>query len=689
MKKSFSFRLNINKKIILCFSLLILFSIVSAIAISLQSFSGTLMKKALTEMEMLNNNQIVLLNTMFDKQKAEVKAIGSWDSVKGFILQGQGIENPEDYELRKRSLIDELSDYRRQNKLFDNITLVDKNGNIICSNDKLLIGQNVSSTNYFKDSIKGHQAISKNYKSPSSKLDIITITYPIKDENESVAGFVGLSMYTSSIGKYCSDVKMPGINSSFVFITDEEGKIIYHPDINLLGKPLENEKVVSLVEKLITEGSIISDSIEYSTDSTDKITYFSFMSETNWFLFLEVDKDELRAPVVEIGKLIVQIALVIIFISILFTLILARSLSRPIISINKLINNMADLDFTNNGANKKLLKSQDEIGEMANSVEKLTKSLTSILNKLQETSNEVNESANTINGLTESIIAHAEDNSATTQELSAGIEEIHASTEEVIATSLELEKCVEEIKEKAIYGVSVSDGIKDRATSLLTDVIASNSATKELCDTNKELMRNAIEKTKSLSQINHMAQGILNISSQTNLLALNASIEAARAGEAGKGFAVVANEIKKLADESSVWASNIQNITKSVDAVIDELSKSSEAILDFMSNDVMQNYEMFQSVSEKYSMDSQSISSIMMDFNSIAKNLSESIDKITTEIKEISLTMSDGANGAQDIAYKTSDMVNEIHIIKQNVATNLDNAKHLNEIVHKFKINQN
>jgi methyl-accepting chemotaxis protein len=44
------------------------------------------------------------------------------------------------------------------------------------------------------------------------------------------------------------------------------------------------------------------------------------------------------------------------------------------------------------------------------------------------------------------------------------------------------------------------------------------------------------------------------IALQTNLLALNAAVEAARAGNAGKGFAVVAEEVRHLAQRSSVAA---------------------------------------------------------------------------------------------------------------------------------------
>ena len=155
----------------------------------------------------------------------------------------------------------------------------------------------------------------------------------------------------------------------------------------------------------------------------------------------------------------------------------------------------------------------------------------------------------------------------------------------------------------------------------------------ESCNTTFEETKKVVEETmqrmSDISEINKMADTILDIAKQTNLLSLNAALEAARAGAAGKGFAVVANEIGELARTSTTTASDILLMCENINKSVKEVRECFDTIMQFMEQTVMKQFGCFSEQSHEYS----DVVGIMQ---SDIKKLDQSTDSLKTSLNEIS-----------------------------------------------------
>ncbi len=156
------------------------------------------------------------------------------------------------------------------------------------------------------------------------------------------------------------------------------------------------------------------------------------------------------------------------------------------------------------------------------------------------------------------------------------------------------------------------------------------------------VLNEAIEKSKSVNQINSLTKDILSISSSTDLIAINASIEAARAGEAGKGFAVVAQEVRHLADSCAETAGHIQEVSTVVTSAVDYLSKSAQELVDYLGTNILAQFELSVQSGQQYRKDAAYIEDSMEAFNIRSDRLRTAMDEIAGAISSISAAI-DGA----------------------------------------------
>ena len=198
-------------------------------------------------------------------------------------------------------------------------------------------------------------------------------------------------------------------------------------------------------------------------------------------------------------------------------------------------------------------------------------------------------------------------------------------------------------------------------------------------------MKTAVEATRSVEQIDELTGNILDIASQTNLLALNASIEAARAGEAGKGFAVVADEIRQLADDSRETANNIQTISGIVTDAVTSLSENATGMIDFVNDNIMNDYEKFVQIISQYESDTVEMSNTLSGFAEETVAITGTMDSVNTGIDDISTTLEQSSMGITEVANEATQLVNAISSILEETQNNKEISEELQNEVNNFE----
>lgn len=260
-----------------------------------------------------------------------------------------------------------------------------------------------------------------------------------------------------------------------------------------------------------------------------------------------------EVEVEENSTLAMIVSTVILLVATVFALILAGSISRPVLLMNTFIDRFADGDLTATLT----MERQDELGKMSQRLSHAIGKLKGVVGDVRAASQQV--------------AAGSGELSDSANRMSQGATQQAASIEE---TSSAMEEMVSNIQQNT-----------DNATT--TEKISQKAS--------KDAEETGIAVTQAVGAMKQIAEKISiieEIARQTNLLALNAAIEAARAGEHGKGFAVVAAEVRKLAERSQTAAGEIGSLSAS--SV--EVAEKAGAMLSSLVPDIRKTAELVQEI---------------------------------------------------------------------------------------------
>lgn len=678
--------MSISKKVTLLILTLVMVSMTATAAFSYYKAQETIVLQAEHEMMTMNRIENEKIALAVEKEITEVAAIASNGIFRELLTMQAAGSSGMEYPAKQEAASQVLDEYVQKFGNEEHIFIVNTKGAIVADSDRNLIGKDINDREYVKDTlVNGAPAISDTLVSKSTGALILVFTYPIMEKGRMV-GFAASAVYIKTLADYLENAKIAGVSSSYSYMVDDTGTMLYHPTADKVGKPVENELVKSVVQKAAAGEKVEPANAEYLYKGVPKIVSYSIVPKVNWVLANTADKDEFRKPVDDMAKNILLGSVVFAAIALLAGFFTARQIVNPIRKIAELVDKTARFELAYSTEYEYLLKNKDETGTMARSVANMRKALRDLAGQLVETAGTIQHNSGIIEKMTEELNEQTDDTSATTEELSAGMEESAAAVQEVNATAQDIETAVHSITARAGVGANSAVEVARRAETLKQDALSASQNADAMYNTVKTQLQAAIEQSKAVYEIDTLAQVILQITQQTNLLSLNAAIEAARAGESGKGFAVVADEIRKLAEQSSKTAANIQNIVKLVNSSVTNLSENSSRILEFIDKDVLVDYQKLIRTGEQYSHDAELFNEIMTEFSATSQQLNASISGIATAMHEVSSTVNEGAKGVENIAERTALVVEKTRLVRTGTEESKVLAEKLLQLTGMFKL---
>ena len=250
---------------------------------------------------------------------------------------------------------------------------------------------------------------------------------------------------------------------------------------------------------------------------------------------------------------------------------------------------------------------------------------------------------------------------ASSQQMSSLSTEMSATACETAAQSNSVSAAAEQVSRNLQTVAAASEEMSASVNEIAKNAIESARVANNAVDIANATQLTISTLGESSAEIGNVISLITSIAQQTNLLALNATIEAARAGESGKGFAVVANEVKTLAKATATAASEISHKVEAIQGSTAEavaaISKISEVIIniDKISNVIATSVEEQTATTNDIS---RNVTEAAAGSGEIARNIEG--------VAEAASSTSQGAAESQRAAVELEDMSRELRDLVKN-----------------------
>lgn len=653
-------------------SVLLVFLIVAVIAILMVRWVIVSSKESeLTLQSVAASNQLAGFFEQYSKASAQLAVNPEIKDVMTETKPGDDVQKADKMDTVRQNLLN-VVDTDSENIMA--AWIADMDASVLTQSDGFTSGKedgwDIAQRVWYQDLIdSGETVLTEPYVDPATNQTILSAVSPVFDDtSRDIIGVTGLDVsldhLTDVMGKYKIG------KNGYVFLMSSEGTVIYHPQDEMLQKNISEVDISQNVKDAVKAGE--EEFLKYKADGKTKYGVAEPVGETGYLVVSNMSFWEYYYLVFGMIATLAIIFLVGILLIVLSIKKSAASLSKPIMELNHTAQQLADGDLDVHLE----ITSEDEIGELGESIKKTVARLKEYIVYIDETSEvlariadgqlsielkndyvgEFQKIKDALLNISDSMTDVMKNIGESSKQVSVGASEL-ADASQMLAEGAQTQAV--SVQELANTTTTVTEQVQEsrkdaersaKATVYVTNMMEQNQ------DKMKMMMGAMNEIRETSQQVVGIIQTIEEIAEQTNLLSLNASIEAARAGELGKGFAVVADEIGKLALESSKAASMTREL---IGVSMEEINKGND-----IANGVMTSLE-------------ESVSAVGEVNKMIKKSAENAVDQ-ADNMQQIQVGIDAIAQGVND----NSAVSQETYATSEQLA---NQTVTLNDLVQKFE----